>query len=171
MKVTGNDSGMRQLMRAWYKQPWILVALAVFFGACFSASGLLYGHGRSVLVFPEIWIGGGLPYFPFSAQVMPVYPDVQWLYPCFPPAGCTVWPQYRSYEQRRKQFQPKPVFGQGAPLVDEAMEAWRAGLQPVVEPFRTDERQIVPALRDHSLVRPQYQNSGTVLPRFSTDTK
>jgi len=82
-----------------------------------------------------------------------------------------VWPQYRSYEQRKKQFQPKPVFGQGAPLVDEAMETWRAGLRPASEPFRTDEQLIMPAFRGHSLIRPEYQNTGSVLPKFSTDVE
>ncbi|MCC6916456.1 MAG: hypothetical protein IT527_04000 [Nitrosomonas sp.] len=169
---------MKRSVRFWYKRLWMLASLVIFSGVCFPGTHLNHiaaGSGTT-LFFPEIWMSNGLQYFPYSpAPVLPIpiYPAVQWLYPCFPFTGCIVQQQYRKYEPRGKQRlqQSRRVFGQGTSLADESMKAWRAGLRPAVEPFRTDEHQIVPALRDHSLIRPEYREAGSVLPRFATGTE
>lgn len=152
-----------------------LAPLVIFSGVCFPGSNVNHvaaGSG-SILFFPEVWVGG-LQYFsPFPVLPVRAYPAVQWPHPCFPFASCRELRLFRRNEQREKLKlqQPKPVFGQGAPLADESMEAWRAGLRPAVEPFRTDTRQIVPAFREHSLTKPEYREAGSILPRFSTGTK
>lgn len=51
------------------------------------------------------------------------------------------------------------------------MEAWRAGLRPTAEPFRTDEQLIVPAFRGHGLIKPEYQKAGSFRPEFAPDKK
>ena len=164
---------MRWRIKKHDKLLWVLVILIVFPGTSFSEPGFDRPslHSRQSLILPEIWVGGGLSYFPFYMQPLPIYPDVQWLYPCFPFASCMALQQYRSDERRKKRSQPKPVFGQGASPVDEAMEAWRAGLRPATEPFRTDEQLIVPAFRGHSLIRPEYQKAGSLLPEFSANER
>lgn len=164
---------MSQLMGFWYKPVWVLGMLFIFSGTGFSSSGFdrLLVHGRYTLMFPEIWPGGGLLYFPFHMQPLPIYPEIPGLYPCFPFGSCMVLQPYRKYERREKRLPPEPVFQSGKPRVDEAMETWRAGLHPAIEPFRTDEQLIMPAFRGHSLIRPEYQNTGSVLPEFSTDVE
>lgn len=155
----------------------VLVLWMILAGSCFGESEIdrVSMDRKQVLPsqFQEFRISSGLQYFPhsyFSVQPMLTYRAVQWLYPCFPFVSCMELQQYRRYRRREKR-QPKPVFRQEAPLADDSMEAWRAGLRPAVEPFRTDENQIVPALRGHSLIRPEYREAGSVLPRFSTGTE
>lgn len=167
--------GMWRLPEFRYGLVSVLVPGMILSGPCFGELeiGRVSTGSRQVLQsqLQEFRISGGLQYFPhsyFPVQPILTYPAVQWLYPCFPFVSCMELQQYRRYERREKWLQPEPVFKRGEPLVDEAMEDWRAGLQPAVEPFRTDEHQIVPALRGHSLIRPEYRESGSVLPRFST---
>ncbi len=123
--------------------------------------------------FQEFRIGGGLHYFfhfPGAVPPIPIYPGVQWVYPCFPFVSCVVQQQYRKYDRRDRQRlpRPRPVFDPETAVTDEAMDMWRAGLRPPVEPFRTDERDIVPEFLDHSLIRPEYEATGSVLPEFSS---
>lgn len=160
---------MNPLKCFWYKLVWILGMLFIFSGTGFSSPGLDHSfvHSRYPLFFPEVWIMGGLSYFPFHIQPLPIYPKLPGAYPCFLFSSCMVLQPYRKYERRGKPLKPEPVFKRGEPLVDEAMEAWRAGLQPSAEPFRTDERQIVPTFRGHSLIRSEYREAGSVLPDFS----
>lgn len=149
----------------------VLVPGMILSGSCFGESEI---SRISQFQPSEFRISSGLRYFPhsyFSVQPILVYPDMQWTYPCFPFVSCVELYQYRRYKQRGRRQPPRPVFGQRASVVDDSMEAWQAGLRPVVEPFRTDEHQIVPALRDHSLIRPEYRKAGSILPHFSTDTE
>lgn len=150
---------------------WLLSMLMTAPGIGWGEPGVsrLAIYGGYPLIFPEVWIGGGFSYFPFYMQPLPIYPEVTGLYPCFPFGSCMVWQPYRKYEWRNKQKLPEPVFRRGEPLVDEAMEAWRARLRPAAEPFRTDEQSIKPAFREHSLIRPEYRGVGSVLPQFSAD--
>lgn len=165
---------MKWLMEQHNRLLWLLGMLMAVPGTGFCEPGpsRLAIRGGYPLVFPEIWLGGGFSYFPFYMQPLPIYPEVTGLYPCFPFGSCMVWQPYRKYEWRNKQKQtsPEPVFRRGEPLVDEAMEAWRAGLYPAAELFRTDAQSIKPAFREHSLIRPEYKNAGSVLPKFSTDS-
>lgn len=168
---------MKRLAGFWRRQLWGLVSLVIFPGVCFPEMNLnhIAAGSRTPPFFPEIRVSHSLQYFlysPVPVLPVPVYPAMQWLYPCYPLTSCIVQQPYRKYKHREKWQQPKPVFGQGAPLADESMAAWRTGLRPPAEPFRTDELQIVPALRGHSLIRPQYREAGSILPRFSaTGTK
>ncbi|KXK50292.1 MAG: hypothetical protein UZ02_AOB001000108 [Nitrosomonas europaea] len=161
-----------------YKLVSVLFPGMILSSSCFGESeiGQAPLGNRQILQsqFQEFRISSSLQYFPhsyFPVQPILIYPGVQWAYPCFPFVSCMELQQYRRYKRREKRQQPKPVFGQGASLVDESMEDWRAGLRPAVEPFRTDEHQIVPALRGHSLIRPEYREAGSILPRFSNGTE
>lgn len=162
---------MKWLMKKYGKLLWTFAILAVFPGTVFSEPGSdrSFLHSRQTLILPEIWLGSGFLYSPFYIQPLPIYPEIPGLYPCFPFGSCVVLQPFRKYEHRKKHPQPEPVFKRGEPLVDEAMEAWRAGLHPKVAPFRTDEQQIVPAFREHSLIRPEYENVGSILPGFLAD--
>ncbi|WP_240141376.1 hypothetical protein [Nitrosomonas sp. HPC101] len=161
---------MRWLTRRHDRLLWILGMLIISPGTGFSESGAdrLSLRSRQALILPEIWLGGGLAYFPFYTPPLLVYPEIPGLYPCFPLGSCMVLQPYRKYERRKKRPQPELVK-RGKPLADEAMEAWRAGLRPVAELFRTDEQLIVPTFRGHSLIRPEYQDAGRILPEFSVD--
>lgn len=160
----------------WRKQLLGLISLVIFPGVCFPGSNPSYisVSNAPVLFLSEIWVGGGLQYFPytpFSVLPIPAYPEVQWWYPCFPFASCLVQQQYRKHKFRGKRQQPRPIFGHGSSLADESMEAWRAGLRPTAEPFRTDEQLIVPAFRGHGLIKPEYQKAGSFRPEFAPDKK
>lgn len=165
--------GMRWLTKRRDRLLWIFGMLIILPGTGFSESGSdrLSLRSRHTLILPEIWMGGSLAYFPFYTPPLLVYPEIPGLYPCFPLGNCMVLQPYRKYDRRKKQLQPEPVFKRGKPLADEAMEAWRAGLYPAAEPFRTDEQLIVPAFREHSLIRPEYQEAGSILPEFLINVK
>jgi hypothetical protein len=146
---------------------WGFAILIIFPGTSLSEPSFERQSPRSrqVFIVPPIWVGGGLSYFPFYIQLL--YPEIPGLYPCFPYGSCTVLHPFQKYERRKERLKPEPVFRHGEPLVDdEAMEAWRASLRQAVEPFRTNEQQIVPTFREHSLIRSKYQNAGNVLPEF-----
>ncbi|SCX23993.1 hypothetical protein SAMN05216379_12232 [Nitrosomonas eutropha] len=161
---------MRWLIKRHDRLLWVLGMLIVFPGTSFSEASFNRPslHSRQSQILPAIWMGGGLSYFPFYIQPLLLYPEIPGLYPCFPFGSCMVLQPYRKYERREKQ---RPVFKRGAPLADDAMEIWRAGLRPAVEPFRTDEQLIMPAFRGHSLIRPEYQKAGSILPEFSADER
>jgi len=162
---------MEWLAKKYGRLLWTFVILTVFPGTGFSEPGSdrSFSRSRQTLILPEIWLGSGFLYSPFFIQPLPIYPEIPGLYPCFPFGSCVVLQPFRKYERRKKHSKPESVFRHGEPLVDEAMEAWRTGLRPKVAPFRTDEQQIVPVFREHSLIRPEYQNVGSMLPGVLAD--
>jgi hypothetical protein len=163
-------------MRWWagfgHKLLLAVVSVAAFPSLSFSEAGddRMSASGRTS-THSGFWVGGGLQYFPHSsAHMWPIqaYPGVQWMYPCFPFVNCAALQQYQKLDRRdRQRFQqPEPVFGPDTPVLNGAMDAWRASLQPAAKLFRTDKRDIQPEFQDHSVIRPEYEGVGDVLPKF-----
>jgi len=103
------------------------------------------------------WMGPAYPVAPFDADCL--------LFP-----NCAGWvPGFAPYLplMARRQKSPSPAKVYGEPhQPDAAMVAWRASLRPAPAPFRTDERQIQPPFRNHSLIRPEFEQAGQPLPTF-----
>ena len=147
----------------------VILLVAAAPGLCFGESGVgqLHAADSRISIHSSIWAGSGL--YPHHVWPIPAYPGAKWMYPCFPYANCLAFQQFQRFDRQHRQRlqKPEPVFGPEAPMVgSETMEAWRAGLQPAIEPFRTDEREIHPEYLDRSLVRPEFEGVGRVLPQF-----
>lgn len=104
-------------------------------------------------------------YLPYG-WIGPVYPVPSFYADCSLFPNCTIFAPYPPQKARR-QKSPPPAKIYGEPYQpDAAMEAWRASLRPIPAPFRTDERLIQPQFRDHSLIRPEFEQAGKLLPIF-----
>lgn len=157
----------------WWPEFWHTLVSVVFLTALAAdgwgaQSGVGQSHaGGRMPIHSGIWMGSGLHHFP-PVWLIPAYPWIQWMYPCFPYVNCLVFHQHQRLDRRRQELQkPTPVFGLDATVLsNETMDAWRASLRPAREPFRTDERDIHPEFLGHSLVRPEFEGAGRVLPQF-----
>lgn len=158
-----------KICRKWWVIGMATLIISPSMAWCDSGADRQLLRQRQPVILPQILVGSGLLYFPFYNQPLPIYPDIPGLYPCFPYGSCMMLQPLQKHERRKKHPKPEAVFKHGEPLTDEAMEAWRASLRQAAEPFRTDERQIVPTFREHSLIRSEYQQTGNVLPEFLTD--
>ncbi|MDT8363052.1 MAG: hypothetical protein RQ714_00180 [Nitrosomonas sp.] len=98
------------------------------------------------------------------SRVAPFYPINPFYFDCFLFSNCVFFSPYQPQVKRKRKLpSPAKVYGkQRQP--DAAMEAWRASLRPAPEPFRTDEKLIQPQFRDHSLIRPEFEQAGKLLP-------
>jgi hypothetical protein len=149
----------------------VILLVAVAPGLCSGESevGRANAADGRISIHSGIWAGSGL----YSHHVWPIpaYPGIQWMYPCFPYVNCMAFQQFQRLDRHRQRLQkPEPVFGPEASVVgSEMMDAWRAGLQPAIEPFRTEEREILPEHLDRSLVRPEFEGVGRVLPQFPVE--
>lgn len=146
-----------------------------------STSGvqLTFGsHTRSLHVVSDFHGSGGwspffVPYvsYGWAGWMGPVYPVVPSYADCMLFPSCAGWVSgFALYSplMARRQKTPPPAKVYGEPhQPDAAMEAWRASLRPAPAPFRTDERQIQPPFRDHSLIRPEFEQAGKPLPTFT----
>lgn len=135
--------------------------------------GLSFGQSevdRLAVHSGAVWVGSGwhAHHYSYPPPIL-AYPGVQWVYPCFPFVDCLVWQQHHGLDRRWRELrrqQPIPRQDVSPSFAEESMEAWRAGLRPPLEPFRTDERYILLEYRGHSLVRPEYEGVGSVRPEF-----
>jgi len=110
--------------------------------------------------------GAWHPFYMPYGWIGPVYPVPSFYADCFLFPNCTIFAPYPP-QMARRQKSPPPAKAYGEPYQpDAAMEAWRASLRPMPAPFRTDEHLIQPQFRDHSLIRPEFEQTGRPLPIF-----
>lgn len=153
---------------------WLCGLLLLFLPSIGSSDTTGMRLSGGFMLAPYVGLGHSLMYHP----VMPyltwpgvIYPDVYWLFPCYPYASCiTQYQQQRSRRSRQWQ-QAESVFGQKAFDGERAMEVWRASQRPSAQQFQTDERQIVPAFRGHSQIRSEFDQVGKFLPPLNDSSQ